>query len=133
MKYLKTFEGMESPYDKYIDYLTSFIDDRFTITWANYFCTCIIIKPNYTRGQIYNNRGRDILGVFDTNEVNITNRKPGLIYSKSRKSEETLELVEMLTDTVLKITNFTDQKEGYFILDDVDIRIYLTKYDTDYN
>lgn len=127
MRYLKTFENMESPYDKYIDYLTSFMDDKFIININDRY---IRIDINYTKREVYNNRGRDILGIYDTNDVSISNRKPGqLIYSMSRKTEETLELVDMITDTVLKIANLTDNKEGFFILNSNSIVIYLYKYD----
>lgn len=120
MRYIKLFENFNESYN---DILVDFIEnDRFKINIVNRNMISIDISYIRPTSEIIN---RNIVGYFDTRNIRLHNNTTGPIYDRLKKSSDTLDIIDRIEDVVLKFTNFTDNKVGYFILVGDKIRIYL--------
>jgi hypothetical protein len=130
MKFIRYFnESLESPFEKYANYFVDFLDDsRYDINFSE---DEIIIKINYNKRELYNNRGRKIIGFFDKENVRFENDKIGPIYSYSKKSKDTLDITDKLEDALLKLANFSKHSVGYFRINSNSIKIILGQENLD--
>ncbi len=122
MRYIKLFENFE---DSYNDILIDFIDNsRFNVKIQNE--NIISIDISYSKKEMTSEIvNRRFVGYFDTKRISISNNNLGPIYDRLKKSEDTLDLVNRLEDVVLKLTNFTEHKVGYFTIVGNRVNIYL--------